>query len=63
MAQDGYFTPDVFSNPLDVLTSWTESMKRVASDPLAVAFPTISNDPEGLRTYGKGKNEFNARTL
>merc|ERR1740138_78568 len=46
-AQDGYFTPDVFSNPLDVLGSWVDSMKGVVSDPLTVAFPTISNDPNG----------------
>lgn len=38
-------------------------MKRVAGDPLAAAFPTITNDQEGTRTYGKGKNEYNARTL
>lgn len=61
-AQDGYFTPDIFSNPLDVFGSWVTSMKRVVSDPLSSSFMTISNDPEGLRTYGKG-NEVMARTI
>ena len=63
VAGDGYFTPDAFSNPLDVLGSWAESMKRVASDPMSVAFPTITNDMSGNRSYGKGKTEYNARTL
>ena len=62
VAQDGYYTPDVFSNPLDILKSWAASMKRVASDPLNASFPTISNDPGGLRSYGKG-NEVLARTI
>ena len=62
-AQDGYFTPDAFSNPLKVVGSWAESMKRVAKDPLSAAFPTITNDKEGNRTYGEGKEEYNARTL
>ena len=43
-AVDGYYTPDAFSNPLEVLGSWVESVKGVAADPLAVAFPTITND-------------------
>merc|ERR1719183_2280913 len=62
-AQDGYFTPDIFSNPLDVLTSWAASMKRVASDPLAASFMTISNDPNGARSYPKGATEVEARTI
>lgn len=37
-------------------------MKRVVSDPLNASFPTISNDPNGLRSYGKG-NEVMARTI
>ena len=37
-------------------------MKRVASNPLNAAFPTISNDPDNLRTYGKG-SEVMARTI
>ena len=43
-AVDGYYTPDAFSNPLEVLGSWVESVKGVTADPLAVAFPTITND-------------------
>jgi len=62
VAQDGYFTPDVFSNPLDVLSSWKDSMLRVASDPLAVAFPTISNDETGNRSFGKA-DEVQSRTI
>ena len=38
-------------------------MKRVASDPLDAAFPTITNDKTGKRSFGEGKNEYNARTL
>jgi len=63
LAEDGYFTPDIFSNPIDVVTGWFDSMKGVASDPLAAAFPTISNDQTGARSYPKGQNEVNARTI
>jgi len=62
-ADDGYFTPDVFSNPLDVLSSWVESMKGVVSDPLSRGFPTISNDKSGARSYPKGSDEVSARTI
>jgi hypothetical protein len=62
-ASDGYFTPDVFSNPLDVLTSWVESMKGVVSNPLEAGFPTISNDQTGARSYPKGSTEITARTI
>ena len=30
LAQDGYFTPDIFSNPLTILESWKDSMLRVS---------------------------------
>jgi len=63
MAQDGYFTPDAFSNPLEVLGSWAESMKRVVSDPFAAGFMTISNDPNGARSFPKGATEKDARTI
>jgi hypothetical protein len=36
-------------------------MKRVAGDPLSAAFPTILNDTDGKRTYGKG-SEYKSRT-
>merc|ERR1719163_724671 len=62
-AEDGYFTPDVFSNPIDVALSWFESMKNVVSDPGSIAFPTIVNDQSGARSYPKGMNEVNARTI
>lgn len=62
-AEDGYFTPDVFSNPLDVLSSWVDSVKGVAADPLSVGFPTIVNDKSGARSYPKGANEVSARTI
>ena len=61
-AEDGYFTPDIFSNPKDVVGSWAESIKRVVGDPLSSAFPTISNDVDGKRTYGKG-SEYKSRTI
>jgi len=60
-AEDGYFTPDAFSNPLKVIGSWASSMKRVAKDPLSASFMSISNDPDGKRTYGEG-SEYKSRT-
>mmetsp|Transcript_13849 Transcript_13849/g.22973 ORF Transcript_13849/g.22973 Transcript_13849/m.22973 type:complete len:182 (+) Transcript_13849:40-585(+) len=63
MASDNYFTADIFSNPLEVLSSWSSSLLKVVKDPLAVAFPTISNDPTGARSYPKGANEVSARTI
>merc|ERR1719409_1691151 len=62
-AQDGYFTPDIFSNPIDVTGSWAESMKRVASDPFNAGFMTISNDPTPARSFPKGLTEVETRTI
>merc|ERR1719247_2618839 len=62
-AQDGYFTPDVFSNPLEVLGSWVDSMNRGISDPFETGFMTISNDQSGARSYPKGSTEVEARTI
>jgi hypothetical protein len=62
-ADDGYFTPDVFSNPVDVAKSWFESMKGVVNDPLEAGFMTISNDESGARSWGKGATEVDARTI
>merc|ERR1711971_529359 len=63
MADDDYFTPDIFSNPLDVLISWKDSLLNVASDPLVASFPTITNDQTGARSYPKGADEIKARTI
>lgn len=60
-ADDGYFTPDAFSNPLKVIGSWAQSMKRVSKDPLNASFPSITNDPDGKRTYG-AQSEYESRT-
>lgn len=38
-------------------------MKRVASDPLAAGFMTISNDPNGKRSFPKGATEIDTRTI
>ena len=38
-------------------------MQGVVSDPLSKAFPTISNDKSGARSYPKGATEVNARTI
>ena len=38
-------------------------MKRVATDPLAAGFMTISNDQDGKRSFPKGLAEVNARTI
>jgi hypothetical protein len=62
-ASDGYFTPDVFSNPVDTAKAWFASMQDVVKDPLSAAFMTISNDESGNRSYPKGLNEVNARTI
>merc|ERR1719331_2185538 len=61
-AQDGYFTADIFSNPIDILTGWAASMARVARDPFEASFMTISNDKSGKRSYGAG-DEVKARTI
>lgn len=63
LADDGYFTPDVFSNPFDVLSSWLDSVKGAVSDPLSTAFPTISNDQSGARSYPGDATEVDARTI
>ena len=62
MAQDDYFTPDVFSNPLDVVVSWKDALVRFAGNPLEASFMTISNDQYGARSYGAG-SEIKARTI
>jgi len=62
-AEDGYFVPDIFSNPADVAKSWWDSMIRVANDPLEATFMTISNDESGNRSWGKGMSEVDARTI
>lgn len=38
-------------------------MKGVVSNPLEKAFPTISNDQSGSRSYPKGATEISARTI
>lgn len=63
IGNDEYFTPDVFSNPLDVLTKYFQGVKEASSRPLDVAFPTISNDVTGARSYPKGQTEIDARTI
>jgi hypothetical protein len=63
LAQDGYYTPDAFSNPLDVVGSWFDSVKRVASDPAEATFMTFSNDKSGARAFPTGTNEITSRTI
>ena len=48
---------------LAVIGDWLACLGRYASEPLATAFPTITNDPNDLRSYPKGANEVNARTI
>jgi len=60
---DKYFTPDAFSNPLDVIKAYVSRIKEATGRPLDVAFPTISNDVTGTRSYPKGLGEVNARTI
>merc|ERR1711908_189537 len=62
-ADDGYFTPTFFSNPLEVLGSFKDGLLFSIGNPLGSAFPTISNDPSGNRAYPPGANEINARTI
>lgn len=61
-AKDGYFTPDVFSNPIDNVNAFISSLKRAVDDPLEAGFPTISNDQSGARSWGKG-DEILSRTI
>ena len=63
LAEDGYFTASIFSNPLDIIGDFVNGLKRVASKPLAVSFPSISNDESGARSYPKGYDEIKARTI
>jgi hypothetical protein len=62
-ASDGYFTADIFSNPVNIFKSWLGSMKGVVDDPLSAGFMTISNDASGNRSYPKGATEIDARTI
>merc|ERR1712217_989575 len=62
MADDGYFTADFFSSPLDVLSDWKDSIVRAVGNPLETGFPTISNDQSGNRAYPDG-GEVLARTI
>jgi hypothetical protein len=62
-ADDGYVTPDLFSNPVDVIKSWLEAQTKYVTNPLEGAFPTISNDQSGNRSYPKGSTEVQARTI
>merc|ERR1719378_1246557 len=63
LAEDGYFTPDIFSNPLDVLGSFVEGFKTTLSAPLNTHFLSISNDQTGNRAWPKGYNEIKSRTI
>lgn len=57
-ADDGYFTPDIFSNPLEVVGSFVEGLKTTVSAPLNTHFLTISNDQTGARAWPKGHASF-----
>ena len=46
-----------------VLGSFKDGLLFSIGNPLASAFPTISNDPSGNRAYPPGANEINARTI
>jgi len=63
LADDGYYTASIVDNPLDVVSDWLGAMKGYVTNPVATAFPTISNDPTGARSYPKGSNEVSARTI
>jgi len=61
-ASDGYVTPSILSNPLDVLVAYKDALLRAFSDPLSASFPTISNDQSGARAFPKG-GEVKSRTI
>jgi len=63
LADDGYFTPDIFSNPLDIVGSFINGLKTTVSAPLNTHFLSISNDDTGARSWPKGYNEIKARTI
>eukprot|EP00965_Chrysotila_dentata_P210255 6185794-Pleurochrysis_carterae.AAC.1 len=85
LADDGYFTPSIFSNPLEVCPSrldtyknvdlriervllawfavvgaWKDSIVSAISRPLDVAFPTITNDETGGRSYPTGMTHIHS---
>jgi len=62
MAEDGYFTPSILSNPLDVAKSFATGLVRAFQNPLETAFPTISNDQSGNRAFPEG-GEIKSRTI
>jgi hypothetical protein len=46
-----------------VISDWIEGLKGAFAEPLQTAFPTISNDPSGGRSFPKGADEVSARTI
>ena len=73
---DGAFMPHVRAVSLSLLATlsrscllcsvigdWINSLKNYASDPAAISFPTITNDPEENRSYPKGASEVRARAV
>lgn len=62
-ADDGYWTPDVFSNPIDVFTGWARGLIGQVSDPLGVSFMTITNDKTGARAWPTAEGEVKSRTI
>jgi len=45
------------------VSDWLGAMKGYVTNPVATAFPTISNDPTGARSYPKGSNEVQLRPI
>merc|ERR1711988_1101385 len=62
LAQDGYYTSSIFSNPLDILNDFKDGLLRVAGAPLESSFMTISNDESGARAFPEG-GEVMSRTI
>merc|ERR1719389_1428819 len=60
MAQDGYFTADIFSNPIDVVGDWLGAVKRAVGAPLVRSFPK-GYDEVKSRTIAPKVKDFNPK--
>mmetsp|Transcript_37164 Transcript_37164/g.119450 ORF Transcript_37164/g.119450 Transcript_37164/m.119450 type:complete len:192 (+) Transcript_37164:45-620(+) len=63
LAADGYYTASILDSPVQVLSDWLVGVKAAITAPVATAFPTITNDISGARSYPDGYDEVSARTI
>lgn len=63
LSHDGFYTPDVFSSPTDIIASFLSGIKEALAAPLETGFPTIDNDQTGGRSWPKGTHEQTSRII